>query len=187
MDRRIILLVVLFILMILAGIVNYHYFIRRKHPEKRDIPVLFSQKDSRGTLQRIPPAPEAKESPIVTPVKFEPMPVDASLLKERLASGSWGREPFLTAEELQQKAPLAEQPTPKEEATLPTVSSILIRKGGNEPSVAIINGESYIVGQKVKGYTVVDITSDGVLLERDGKHHKIQLRQGLVRVQSREK
>lgn len=182
MDRTQLLLVILFVSLVIAGVVNFHYFTKRK-PRHREVSAPILQ---RGGGVTVPEKKEATEAPLAALVKFEPIPVDTSLLKSQRASGQWGREPFLTPEELRPVAPVAKETAPKEEVPLPTVSSILISE---DQRVATINGRLYSVGELITGTgdRVIAITNEGVLLERTGVKHLLQLRQSPVQVKSREK
>ncbi len=128
------------------------------------------------------------EAPVATLAKFEPIPLDTSSLESQLDKGQWGREPFLTPEELQPLVIKEEKP-PEVEVPLPTVSSILINGDGRK--AAIINGEWYSEGASILGteYRVTTITPQGVLLEKADKQRMKQLRPNPVegKIRSREK
>ena len=136
-------------------------------------------------------APEEKktpEAPRVPLVKFEPIPLDTSSLESQLDEGQWGREPFLTPEELRPMVMKEEKPL-EVEGPLPTVSSILIDNDGRK--AAIIDGQWYSEGAAILGteYRVTTITPQGVLLEKADKQRMKQLRPNPVegKIRSREK
>lgn len=189
MDRRILLGAILFILLIVAGIVNYRYF-KGAPTVKREAYAPLFHKGSGATN----PAPHEKGGygdPLDTlalnqsgsgPVKFEPVPVDTTLLEGQLASSQWGREPFLTLEELRPPTPAAKEEV---EAAV-TVNSVLLSEA---QGVTIINGRTCCMGELVTetGERVSGITKDGVLLEKAGLKRLIPLRQSKVQVTSRER
>ena len=64
--------------------------------------------------------------------------------------------------------------------TLPSLQGLLLGRG---PRQAILDGESYRVGQLVAGYRVADIRPDGVVLERNGQRHTLPLYSSKVKIQ----
>lgn len=188
MDRqRKILVGVLAVLFIIAVIVNYRN-LKGGPPVKKEVaaPAIERGGGSRATT-RTKEEKGTPEAPVVTLAKFEPIPLDTSSLESQLDKGQWGREPFLTPEELQPV--VKEEKPPEVEGPLPTVSSILIDNDGRK--AAIINGEWYSEGAAILGteYSVTTITPQGVLLERADKQRMKQLRPNPVegKIKSREK
>ncbi|MFN3466082.1 MAG: hypothetical protein ACK4WF_00065 [Candidatus Brocadiales bacterium] len=194
MDRRRKLLIgVLAFLFIVAVYRNYNLLFKGTPPVKTKATAPTAGKGDRAAA----PARDLKErvAAAVAPsatgiaVKFEPIDVDPYFLEGQLASGQWGREPFLTPEELR-PVMLVEEAPPEEEETLPDVRSVLV-SGGKK--VAIINGEWYGVGDLVMGtkYRVADITVDGVMLEKAGQQKLKQVKPNpagsKIRIRSREK
>ncbi|MBL0563666.1 SctD/MshK family protein [Aeromonas hydrophila] len=81
-------------------------------------------------------------------------------------------------------APLADvavgaRTTEESSATLPKLQSVVL---GNGPTLAVLNGKVYRVGQQVDGYTLVAITADTVVLEKAGKRHAVTVFASKVRV-----
>jgi len=74
----------------------------------------------------------------------------------------WGRDPFIKYGQKDEKQAEAKQPD-------------IIRIGGilsdGTRSVAIINGNFYRVGSSVEGYRIMDISSERVLFEKNGKKY----------------
>lgn len=182
MNRQKILLGVLGVLLVIVAFVNYRYFFGGKTPVRTET----SPPPRRGG--KAPAATQkekgVKAEPVFTSaVKFKPIPVDASLLEDRLARGEWGREPFLTPEEL---LPPPEETKPPEPEIPITVNSILISK---DQKVAIINGSLYSIGELVTGtgHRVIDIKEGSVLLEKEGITRQVPMRQATIEIKSREK
>ena len=115
--------------------------------------------------------------------KFRPVARDTVGFKRLVASESWGRNPFLTPEEIR-KPPATRGPERTMERAPPslTVTSVLI--SGDE-GVAVINGEFYVVGGIIKGtrIRIVSITTDGVIIETSGVKELIPLAQSGVRLE----
>ncbi|MFQ5827583.1 MAG: hypothetical protein ACE5JD_00310 [Candidatus Methylomirabilia bacterium] len=96
--------------------------------------------------------------------------------------GTWGRDPFLTAEEERAlrapksaKSPVAKPlPPPPPPAPLPsyTVKAVII--SGSE-KVASIDGRLLSEGERLGEERVVEIRPDGVVLERAGRRRRIEL------------
>ena len=63
---------------------------------------------------------------------------------------------------------------------LPSLQGLLLGRG---PRQAILDGESYRLGQIVAGYRVADIRPDGVVLERNGQRHTLPLYSSKVKIQ----
>lgn len=57
-------------------------------------------------------------------------------------------------------------------AGAPKLQSIII---GNGPALAVINGQSVRVGQRIEGYQLVAISADSVVLEKGGKRQSLTL------------
>lgn len=57
-------------------------------------------------------------------------------------------------------------------AGLPRLQSVIL---GNGPALAVINGQSYRVGQQVNGFRLVAIGADSVVLEKAGKRQTLTL------------
>lgn len=192
MNRRtIILIAVLAVLLPIAIYMNLRAFRSPRPTGPRIIPGPKT-----GV---VPPAPPVEEAaPEARPAEpegrpFLPVPVDRSRFSRLVASGKWGREPFLTADEVRRmRRGVVEEPEVRavEEApaALPAliVSSILI---SDEEKVAIINGEFYTVGDMIPatGESVAAITPDGVLLEVAGSQRLITLEQSKIRLKTRER
>lgn len=121
------------------------------------------------------------------------VPVNAARFKRLVASGKWGRNPFLTTEEILKsrrgviKGPKAviakERPAYVPELT---VSSVLI---SDEERVAVINGEFYAVGNLIPatGERVTAITPEGVLLEGERGQRQVSLEQSKIPLKSRDR
>lgn len=177
------------VLFVIAVIVNYRK-LTGGPPVKKEVAAPPARERVGGKRAAAPTKKEEKgtpEAPVVTLAKFEPIPLDTSSLESQLNKGQWGREPFLTPEELQPSK--KEEKPPEVEGPLPTVSSILIDNDGRK--AAIINGEWYGEGAVILGteYRVTTITPQGVLLEKADKQRMKQLRLNPVegKIRSREK
>ena len=46
---------------------------------------------------------------------------------------------------------------------------------GNGPALAVLNGQSYRVGQRIDGFLLVGISADAVVLEKAGKRQTLTL------------
>jgi len=177
------------VLFVVAVIVNYRN-LTGGSPVKKDVaaPAVRERVGGSRAATRTKEEKKTPEAPVVTLAKFEPIPLDTSSLESQLDKGQWGREPFLTPEELQPMVIKEEKP-PEVEGPLPTVSSILIDNDGRK--AAIINGEWYSEGAMILGteYSVTTITPQGVLLEKADKQRMKQLRLNPVegKIRSREK
>ncbi len=57
-------------------------------------------------------------------------------------------------------------------AGLPRLQSVIL---GSGPALAMLNGQSYRVGQRVDGYQLVAIRADAVVLEKAGKRQTLTL------------
>lgn len=84
--------------------------------------------------------------------------------------------PLAQAEVLQDPtAPLAGSSTgasPSKGAGLPRLQSVIL---GNGPALAVLNGQSYRVGQRIDGFLLVGISADAVVLEKAGKRQTLTL------------
>ncbi|MGE6108689.1 SctD/MshK family protein [Aeromonas sobria] len=59
-----------------------------------------------------------------------------------------------------------------QERGLPKLQSIML---GNGPARAVLNGQSYRIGERVNGYQLVGIDADAVLLDKGGKRLRLPL------------
>ncbi|HHT9131399.1 MAG TPA: hypothetical protein ACFYED_02820 [Candidatus Tripitaka californicus] len=189
MDRqRKLLLGVLAVLFVIVVIVNYRN-LKGSPPVTREVAAPARERGGGRAAARPKDKEEkgAPEAPVVTLAKFEPIPMDTGLLESQQDKGQWGREPFLTPEEIHPV--VIEEGPPEIEGPLPTVSSILIDSNGQK--AAIINGQWYSEGAAILGteYRVATITPEGVLLEKADKQRMKQLRPNPVegKIRSREK
>ena len=64
-------------------------------------------------------------------------------------------------------------------AGVPRLQSIII---GNGPALAVLNGQSYRVGQQIEGYQLVAISTDSVVLEKGGKRQSLTLFGSKIRI-----
>ncbi len=64
-------------------------------------------------------------------------------------------------------------------AGLPKLQSIIL---GNGPALAVLNGQSYRIGQRVDGYQLVAISADSVVLEKAGKRQSLTLFGSKIRI-----
>lgn len=84
--------------------------------------------------------------------------------------------PLAQAEVLQDPtAPLAGSSaaaSPSKGAGLPRLQSVIL---GNGPALAVLNGQSYRVGQRIDGFLLVGISADAVVLEKAGKRQTLTL------------
>ncbi|MCV3288639.1 MSHA biogenesis protein MshK [Aeromonas media] len=84
--------------------------------------------------------------------------------------------PLAQAEVLQDPtAPLAGSgaaANPSKDAGLPRLQSVIL---GNGPALAVLNGQSYRVGQRIDGFLLVGISADAVVLEKAGKRQTLTL------------
>lgn len=176
------------VLFVIAVIVNYRSLKGGPPATKEVAAPAIERSGGRRAATRAPEEKKTPEAPVVTLAKFEPIPLDTSPLESQLDKGQWGREPFLTPEELKPVV-IEERPPEEVEGPLPTVSSILIDNDGRK--AAIINGQWYSEGAAILGteYSVTTITPQGVLLEKADKQRMKQLRPNPVegKIRSREK
>ena len=61
---------------------------------------------------------------------------------------------------------------PSKGAGLPRLQSVIL---GNGPALAVLNGQSYRVGQRIDGFLLVGISADAVVLEKAGKRQTLTL------------
>lgn len=84
--------------------------------------------------------------------------------------------PLAQAEVLQDPtAPLAGSgaaASPSKDAGLPRLQSVIL---GSGPALAVLDGQSYRVGQQVNGFRLVGISADSVVLEKAGKRQTLTL------------
>lgn len=80
----------------------------------------------------------------------------------------WGRNPFLTEEET--KGRVADELR---------IKTIIV---GPPKSVAVVNGHTVQVGEKIAEETVVEIRPDAVILERDGRRRILRLSEPSVSI-----
>lgn len=64
-------------------------------------------------------------------------------------------------------------------AGLPRLQSIIL---GNGPALAVLDGQSYRVGQQIGGYRLVAISADSVVLEKGGKRQALTLFGSKIRI-----
>ncbi|MFM5162054.1 MSHA biogenesis protein MshK [Aeromonas rivipollensis] len=62
--------------------------------------------------------------------------------------------------------------SPSKGAGLPRLQSVIL---GNGPALAVLNGQSYRVGQRIDGFLLVGISADAVVLEKAGKRQTLTL------------
>ncbi len=136
------------------------------------------------------PAPSAEEQDAEETASearpFHPVPVETDSFKRLVASKEWGRNPFLTLDELYQpKNKAAVTKTLKVAPGTITLTSVLV---SGEDGVAVINGEFYLVGDILPmiGETVVAITGDGVVLEGPKGRRLLAIAQSDIPLTSRE-
>ncbi len=119
---------------------------------------------------------------------FHPVKVNTASFKRLVASGEWGRNPFLTLDELYQpkgkkvtKKSVAKEMSPQDLH----LSSILM---SGKDGVAVINGEFYLVGDvlPMTGETSAAITNDGVVLEGAKGRKLLSIAQSDIPLTSRE-
>ena len=84
-------------------------------------------------------------------------------------STPWGRNPFLSEEET--KGPAADELK---------IKTIII---GPPKSVAVVNGYTVAVGEKIADETVVAIRPDAVILEREGRRRTLRLSEPSVSIE----
>ena len=145
----------------------------------------------RGEFTPPPPA-VGGETPVAESERearlFQPIPVNTAKFKQLVASGAWGRDPFLTAGEIQGMT--GKEVVDVEQRVLApvelTVSSVLI---SGQQAVAIINNDIYTVGDFIAdtGEVVLGINREGVLLEGPQGQRLIQLKQSKIPLKSVEK
>jgi len=119
---------------------------------------------------------------------FQPIPVNTAKFRQLVASGAWGRDPFLTAGEIRGMTGIEVVET-EQRVLAPvelTVSSVLI---SGQQAVAIINNDIYTVGDFIAdtGDVVLGINREGVLLEGPQGQRLIQLKQSKIPLKSVEK
>ena len=117
---------------------------------------------------------------------FHPVMAETDSFKRLVASKEWGRNPFLTLDELYQpKKKSAVTKTLKVAPGTLTLTSILV---SGEDGVAVINGEFYLVGDilPMVGETIVAITGDGVVLEGPKGRRLLAIAQSKIPLTSRE-
>lgn len=68
---------------------------------------------------------------------------------------------------------------------LPTLTLNLIRSG-SQGSSAVINGQTYAVGDNIGGWAVISIEPDRVLLERNNEVFVLSVFSGLTRLSRRD-
>lgn len=142
------------------------------------------------------PAPAASPVPASSAGKeagekarpFHPVRVDTASFKRLVASGEWGRNPFLTLDELyqpKQKKATKEIVTKELSPQNLHLSSILM---SGKDGVAVINGEFYMMGDvlPMTGETIAAITNDGVVLEGAKGRKLLAIAQSDIPLTSRE-
>ncbi len=182
----IIMLVILGLMVPFSAYRIYSTFFKgRGAPRTRIIPVPQTRADA-------PAPPTMEEEVSVTEARpFQPMPVKSAGFNRLVAAGKWGRNPFLTADEIRS---LSRRPKKRATVTagiprvLPDLSVTSILISGDE-GIAVINGEFYTVGDVIPatGDRVVAIMPDQVLVEVGGIQKQIPLRQSRIPLKSRER
>ncbi|MCP4365278.1 MAG: hypothetical protein GY800_08270 [Planctomycetes bacterium] len=120
---------------------------------------------------------------------FHPVKVDTASFKRLVASGEWGRNPFLTLDELyqpKQKKKATKKTVTKELAPQDLILSSILMSG--KDGVALINGEFYMVGDVLPTTkeTIAAITKDGVVLEGAKGRKLLSIAQSDIPLTSRE-
>lgn len=162
-------------------------------------------RSGRPSRSRVIPAPQAAftpppavegEAPVGEPGRearlFQPVPVNTAQFKKLVASGQWGRDPFLTPGEIRGMAGAEvteaelRRPAALTDLTELTLSSVLI---SGKQAVAIINDDIYTVGDFIAdtGEVVLGISREGVLVEGPAGQRLIQLKQSNIPLKSVEK
>lgn len=100
--------------------------------------------------------------------------------------GLWGRNPFLTVEEislLQKKGALLPDPR---KILLPTweVQAVLI---SNSSKVVIVNDHILTIGDFLGDERILEIKEDGIVLGKNGKKRVIKQRQPFIPIEVKEK
>ncbi|MFQ5956509.1 MAG: hypothetical protein ACE5KK_01915 [Candidatus Brocadiales bacterium] len=178
----------------------------------RPLGIYKNLKNFRGGGERVsstapmrrPPnmPPPAAEAPAKTEGRgsrpFQPVEVNKNSFKQLVASGKWGRNPFLTKAEIRRsRRVVSEEPTvvtpdvtteegPPEYIPELNISSVLI---SDEEKVAVIDGEFYAEGDLIPatGELVMAITPDGVILEGVSGQRLLSLSQSSVRLGIKER
>lgn len=128
------------------------------------------------------PASPTPASPAPTAPAAGVPPSDASAPRVTVPANGWGRNPFLTVDEInrmnQPAVQVAEAPVqqrPAEPAGLPNyeVTGIL---SGNQGVWAIIGPRAYQVGNKLGGEILREIRDHSVVLEYEGRMRELPLK-----------
>ena len=172
----------------ISGVITLQ--VRRSRPAA---PIVTQQAETVGqTAATAPPAlapPPVAAPTITTGLTPAPAIVGEATLPEQLAvlpAGAWGRNPFLTPEEIAALAPqplipeiinLPEPilaPLPEQVRALPqyTVSVIV---AGEEGAWAVIDSRVVRPGDRLGEETVSQINDQGVVLERAGETRQVRI------------
>jgi len=125
------------------------------------------------SAQKRPASGEAAKLPARQPLAQARPSASAAATRDQSelidGRGPWGRNPFLTEAE-----------TSGPQADNLKVKAIIL---GPPRAVAVVEGQTVQVGEKIAGETVAEIRADEVILERDGKRRSVRLGEPTVSIE----
>ena len=136
-----------------------------------------------------PPALPAASLPTVLPATVTPSadPATAAVEATEFTAGQWGRNPFLTLDEIAALDPEPDvpiivplpEPVPVTAPAMPeyTVSTIV---SGDKGAWAVVGSRVVRPGDRLGTETVKQINSDGVVLEHNGETRVILLKRSIL-------
>lgn len=168
MDKRNVLIIILIAALIATGIYNFYHFSNKRKPQ---------------------PAPAEPRQKLAAPTKKIDRNPEKSIekVKKVYIPEGWGRNPFLTPDEIKQihasKIPFPER-EPEPVRLLPeyVVTSILI---SGPQKVAVIDGKIVSPGDYVGKEIVKEISTKGVELAMGSNLRMIKLRQGMTEIKTK--
>jgi hypothetical protein len=179
------LIALLLISFIATGSVIYN--IRNRRPARPAGVVVVPGGVAPSPTAAAPAAPARVPAPVSAETSA-PEPIaaarpDQSGPRPNIPASGWGRNPFLTIEEIDKlnqpdQTAVVEAPAPKpvvEPATLPAyvLMGILTGEKGN---IAIIDGRTLRAGSRIGSETVKEVKDRGIVLEHKGQLRELRLR-----------
>jgi hypothetical protein len=168
------LIALLLVSFVATGSVMYQ--IRSRRPKQ---PIVARAPAGSSVLPAQPPPANSQAEGGETPQPAIPAPIDQ---RTTLPAEGWGRNPFVTLEEISKANPAPVQeaaekpPEVKVEPTGPPAYLVTAIISGPNGSFAVVNSRVVQAGDRLGTETVKEIKTRAIVLENDGRTRELPLR-----------